>query len=524
MQIQGWIMVLLSGLGMSSRLHAAEAAPVSGQQFDVLEYRVLGNTQLPAEDIERAVYPFLGPQQDLASVEQARSGLEQAYRQHGYGTVYVDIPEQSVDSGVVRLRVTEGRLRKVAVEGARYFSGRQIRAALPSATVGAAPALPELQAELAAVNARTPDRQVTPVLAAGTLPGTVDLKLVVKDTLPLHGSVEVNDRYTADTTRLRATLALSYDNMFNRQDSLGVQYQTAPQETSEMGVLAANYTARLNSRGDSLSLLYVNSDSNVAALGTLAVLGTGQIYSLRYQRPLVNSFDSVQSVSFGVEYKDFSEVIRLEDDEDFATPISYLNFSLSHFGTWRTSGAQYSLSSSVNFGPRAGTNSDLEFANKRYRARPNYLYLRSDAAARIRLPLSSALRLRLGGQYAPSPVIANEQFAIGGFDGVRGYLEAEELGDRAVRTSIELAPPPLRLAAGRVTVEAFGFFDWARVWTVSPLPDEPAWSTLRSWGAGLALNAFDHVSGTLMWALPRANSGHTAAGESRLHFNIRSSW
>ena len=40
---------------------AEQAAP----RFDVLEYRVEGNTSLPAVDIERAVYPHLGPEKTV---------------------------------------------------------------------------------------------------------------------------------------------------------------------------------------------------------------------------------------------------------------------------------------------------------------------------------------------------------------------------------------------------------------------------------------------------------------------------
>ena len=110
---------------------SADAAPAA--QFDVMEFRVLGNTVLPPADIERAVYPFLGPGKSIDDVQAARAALEQAYRSAGRGTVYVDVPEQDVEGGIVRLKVTEGQLRQVRVQGAQYFSGRQIRNALPAA-------------------------------------------------------------------------------------------------------------------------------------------------------------------------------------------------------------------------------------------------------------------------------------------------------------------------------------------------------------------------------------------------------
>jgi hypothetical protein len=105
----------------------ANASHATAPKFDILEYRVLGNSALPAPDIERAVYPFLGKEKTLADVEAARLALETKYHERGFGTVFVDIPEQSVNEGIVRLRVTEGKLARVSVGGAHYFSERQVR-------------------------------------------------------------------------------------------------------------------------------------------------------------------------------------------------------------------------------------------------------------------------------------------------------------------------------------------------------------------------------------------------------------
>jgi hemolysin activation/secretion protein len=485
---------------------------------------VLGNSLLASTDIERAVYEHLGPDRAIEDVEAARVALEQAYRARGYATVYVDIPEQDVDSGVVRLHITEGRLNRVVVEGARYFSGRQIRARFTAAEQGATPDLAQLQQQLSQVNSETRDRQITPVLAAGPVPGTLDLKLKVGDSLPLHGSLDVNDRYTADTTRLRVTAAVSYDNLFNRLDSLGLQYQTSPQSRSEVGVLAASYSARLSERGDRFTFLYVNSDSSVAALGTLSVLGRGQIFSPRFVLPVSNTAEGSHTLSFGLDYKDFRETIQLDVDNSVRTPIAYLNANLGYTGVARTEGRQWNWSSTVNLGLRSRYNDPDEFGNKRYLGRPNYIYLRSDASARFELPYHFGLRATLGGQYAIDPLIGNEQLAMGGADSVRGYLEAEALGDMGLRASLEAVAPALRTDSGRFSLEGYAFFDAGRVATLSPLPGEVRNTDLRSWGLGLSLSLFNHVDGVLQWAYPLVDSAHVQAGDSRIHFSVRSAW
>jgi len=522
-------------------IRAAEDVPVNAdgaQRFDVLEYRVLGNTVLAAEDIERALYPQLGTGKQLADVEATRALLENAYRAAGYPTVFVDIPEQDTADGVIRLKVTEGRLERTRVAGARYFSGRQIKAALPDAAVGTVPHLPSLQQELAAVNAQSPDRTVTPVLAQGRDPGTMGLSLNVDDKLPLHGHLEVNDQYTSNTTRYRAIAAVSYDNLFNRLDSLSAQIQTAPEDTHEARVWAASYTTRLGA-ANRLSAFYVNSDSNVAAVGdagsSIDVLGKGAIYGLRFIRTLSADAAATHVLIFGLEYKDFNESVFAQDV--LQTPVSYINASLGHVSAWRGDERQWSLASTVNFGLRGRYNDPLEFAEKRFRGRPNYFYLRADGSLLQRLPLGMSLRFRAGGQYAVESLISNEQLSIAGADGVRGYLEAEVLGDVAIKASAELALP--RLALGPGNAQAFAFVDGGRIERLNPLRAqdprtgalleflEPPRVTIASVGAGVDLSLWDFLNANLVWAyaLRDAPGTHaTQAHDSRLHFTLRTTW
>ena len=233
------------GSAAGSSASPAAASASSEQHFDINEYRVVGNTVLPGRDIERLLYPRLGPGKTLADVESARAALEKVYHDQGYGTVFVDIPPQTVNDGIVRLRVTEGRVERTQISGARYFAERDVIAQLPATKPGTVLQISELQKELGAVNSATPDRSVVPVLKAGSAPGTVDLALKVNDTLPLHGSLELNNQATIDTRELRAIASLSYGNLFGRLDSISMQFQFTPQQFSQVNVFAMNYVAHI---------------------------------------------------------------------------------------------------------------------------------------------------------------------------------------------------------------------------------------------------------------------------------------
>lgn len=521
MSLRALMVICLSVTG-SLRAHA-EAAPAPTTTFDIFEYRVLGNSTLPARDIERAVYPFLGEQRSFEQVQAAAAALEQAYRSAGYSTVFVDVPEQAVDAGVVRLRVTEARVGQRRVVGARSFSSREIAAAVPSLAPGEVPHFPSVQAQLATLNRIGPDLQVTPVLKSGAQPGTVDVDLKVKDELPLNLAVEVNDRYTADTTHTRASVTLGYDAMFGRPQSFSLQYQTAPEEPDEARVIAATYVARQPGSGRALAFYAVDSDSDVATVGALGVIGKGQIFGARYIVPLSMRVERSSSLTLGLDYKDFDETVLIDADDALVTPISYLTASLAYADSWSGSGWQAGGSISPRFGFRGVVNGDREFADKRYLARANFFYLAGDVNYRRTLPRDFGFALRGAWQLGIEPLVSNEQFAIGGMSSVRGYLEAEQLGDYGASGTLELLSPGLHgfLHENIDDARLLAFVDAGYAALHEPLPDQENEFELISAGVGLRLVAFDGLSLTLDWAYPLLDGGRTRSGDQRFVFAVR---
>ena len=494
-------------------------APAADQRFDVQEYRVIGNTVLEGRAIERLLYPLLGTSKTLSDVEAARAALEKVYHDQGFGTVFVDIPPQTINEGIVRLRVTEGRIERTEISGARYFPERDVISQLPATTPGTVLQISKLQSELAAVNTETPDRAVVPVLKAGSEPGTVDLSLQVSDHLPLHGSLELNNQATIDTRSLRSIASLSYGDLFGRMDSISFQYQATPQQIDQVRVIAVDYVAHAFDSGLQPSLMYVNSNSNVPAAGTLGVLGIGEVTGLRLAYPIAPA-PSVQSLTFGVDYKHFRNTISQNATTALNTPISYLNLSLGYAGLWRTDRVTTTASVTANAGPRGLVNNSSAFENDRYRGNANYFDLRGDVATLIKLPADFALRLRVAGQGATEPLITNEDFSIAGVDGVRGYLESEELGDKAIKETLQLNSPSLHrhgLALGDVYV----FFDAGRMWVIDPLSSEPAGANLRSWGVGFDLLPLQKLTGSFTYARTLSAASVTRAGESRFLFVLR---
>lgn len=491
--------------------------------FDIQEYRVLGNSVLPVKDIERAIYPFEGPHKTIQDVQSARAALEKAYHDAGYGTVFVDIPEQDVGAGVVRLRVTEGRLDRVRVSGVRYFSGRQILAELPAAKQGAVPQLPALQSELAAVNAESSDRSVTPVLKAGRTPGTVDLDLQVNDTLPVHGGFTLNDRYSPDTSKLRAILDLSYGNLFQNFQTIALEVQTAPLEVSDAKVASLSYVSPLWFEHNLVALYAIDTNSNVAAVGALNLLGVGQVYGAHLIHPFVGSGGTLsQNLNFGGDYKDFSQTVNTVGAPPDKTPIQYINWSITYTLSDHTPRHDTSLNFGVDFGIRGLVNDEAQFDYKRYNAEADYAYLKGTFEQRQSLPFGTSFDVRLGYQLADGPLVSNEQFGLGGIDSVRGYLESIELADSGGTAQFELRTPTWSLGAHPADnhIGGYLFYDMGYGWIIDPLPDQQSTYNLASFGAGVRFIVLKSLDGMFEWADPLRTVSTVQRGHSRLEFQV----
>jgi len=496
--------------------------------FNIFEFKVDGNTVLNKGKIEKAVYQFLGESKTIEDVEKGRAALEKAYQDAGYLTVTVSIPQQEVNKGIVVLKVTEGSVERLRVTGSKYTSLAEVKSRVAEFSEGTVPNFPSAQEELTTLN-RGQNRQVTPVLRPGKSPGKVEVDLNVEDKLPLHGSLELNDKYSPNTTETRLNGSIRYENLWQKDHSISFGFQVSPENLNEVKVFSATYLIpRLN--GDYFATYGVVSKSDISAVGDVNVIGDGYIAGVRYIHPLQLSKNYYHSITLGADYKDFKENVLLGADTS-KTPISYTAFSLGYDGTYQTPTTQTELTTTLNLAPRALGNNEEEFANKRYLATPNYAYIRADLKYIQKLPYDWAILAKLSGQLTSEPLISAEEFTVGGVDSVRGYLESNALGDNGLSGTLELHTPPLikyvNANAFNDSIKelyAYSFIDAGHVSIDDPLPNQIDSSNLLSVGLGIKLKAAKGLFTNLDFAHALRDDGTIKSGDNRLHFRLGYEW
>jgi hemolysin activation/secretion protein len=503
--------------------HNAAAQAATGdapvRHFAIEEYRVEGNTVLPDDAIESAVYPFLGPDRTADDVEKARAALDSLYAARGYPTVSAEIPLQDGAGGVIVLKVTERKIGRLRVRGAQYFSPREIREAASAVAEGKVPNMTVLGKQIVAMN-QWPDRTVTPLIRPGIAPNTVDVDLNVKDTLPLHASVEVNNRANADTTPLRTLATISYGNFWQRGDSASISYQTAPMRSSDAAIASASYLYRIPNSTASLLVSYVKSDSNISTVGNSDVVGRGTIIGTRLQMPIRQDAVFNSSVSLGFDYKHFDDA-TIQGGDRTPAPVTYVPLSLNWTGSWARGDAETNMSATVVMGTRGIGTGAATFDEKRYLAKPNFAYVRWDIGNVQPLPMGAQFFVRTAGQLAAEPLISNEQFAAGGADTVRGFLESETLGDYGAILQTELRSPKVGdLVPWMSDTRAVIFADQGMVGLRNALVQQRDHYGLASAGAGIRLRAFDTIVADVYGAHTVTAGTTTKSSDTRMLFRL----
>ena len=561
----GWLACLLAPSPV-----CAETVPPAQTQTEELarvyirEFRVMGTNVLPKIDVEETVYPFLGPGRTFADVEAAAAALTKAYHAKGYSLAQVVIPEQDARSGVVTLQAYEGKVGSLRITGARYFLPSRIRAQARSMAAGKVLNYNDIGADIVKLN-KFADLRVTPKAPVMGDPGAYDVELEVKDTNPLHGSAELNNRASVNTTDTRLNVSFSYANLWQRGHSIGGGIQFTPEDIDEVRILNGFYIWRSQeweyfSLQFSATQQHTNTNTPVvagAASGSGTVASPGHTLGVRALFDLPSAEGFFQSLSIGFDYK----ALDSEPTLTAKTSIRYYPITIAWDGTWVHSRKEAdplpedaehtknfetgttSLSLGLTFGPR-GFGSDVEeFNNNRFGTDGNFTYLRATLEHLQNLKRDWQLLGRLQGQASDGPLLNYEQFSAGGMSTVRGYLEGEALGDNALLGTLELRGPSLlkmtkTVGTGPTAAEEssgkewrfYGFADGGWVTLQKALPEQISSYRLAGVGLGSELHLWDHLHGVLEVSLPLTSyparplpgleSTNTKAHEPRVNFRL----
>jgi hemolysin activation/secretion protein len=307
-----------------------------------------------------------------------------------------------------------------------------------------------------------------------------------------------------------------YDNLWQREHGLALQFQVTPEDVDETRAFSASYIAPLEG-GDALAAYGVSSRSNVAALGSTTVIGDGTIVGLRYIHPLPARGGISQSLTTGVDYKDFKENVVLSGAASIQTPIRYLPFSVSYALGIDDAGGRWDMTTGVGFSVRGLVSDETEFRNKGNDSHASYLVWKWDVSRTQSLGSQFGIYARFDGQLTDQHLVSNEQFGAGGVGSVRGYLQSEALADNGQHLALELRGPAWREWSIELRPHAFVEVAWLRNHHDPTGPDDHV--ELASAGIGINMKARNQLVLTLNLGWPMRATDYTPSWQPRLQFS-----
>jgi hemolysin activation/secretion protein len=516
---------LLVGSVLAAAVSAAWAAdePQSGEvRFEIARFDVSGNTLLPAGEVERAVAPFAGRDRDFGDVQRALEALEELYHARGYTVVTVQLPEQELNGGVVRLKVIQTTIGKVIVGGNKAFSEANIRRSLPTLQPGQTPNLPKVSANLKLAN-ENPAKKIKLSLGSGEGDDQVDARVDVADETPWKVMANVDNTGTGSTGKTHVGVLLQHANLFGADHVGTLQYTTTVEHPDQVAVWSAGYHIPLYGMGDSLDLFasYSNVDSGLvnAGLFNLAVSGKGAVYGARYNSSFARRGDFDSRLVYGVDYKAFKNSVVF-NGQDFGNNVTTHPLSVTYMGNVSQPGSEtgfsVSLVQNVPGGARGGSQ---DYERARVGARASWYALRFGGTLGATVWGDWQARMVANGQFSSDALVPGEQFGAGGSTSVRGYGERDLAADSGVVLNYELYTPDLCGKPDR-QCRFLAFYDTAFGKRNHVLPGELDKASLSSVGVGLRFAVGSAVSVQVDYGHGIHNGDLAVSSKNKLHFRV----
>lgn len=473
---------------------AGEKPDAAVPRFDIKSYQVEGNTLLAAGKLALLLAPFTGRDKDFGAVQEALDALQQSYRDHGFSMVMVTLPEQELESGVVRLKVNENRLGRIKIAGNHYFDQANILRSLPALRQGEIPHLAALSRSLKIAN-ENPAKKINLQLLNSGKENEIDANIDVKDEAPWKTGISADNKGDKQTGTARLGVLLQHANVFNRDHLLTLQYITSPEKLDKVSIYSLGYRVPFYSLGASMDLIgaYSNVDSGTisAASSNMNVSGKGAILGIHYNQNLTRIGNYEHKLILGLDYRAY------ESDVDFlgsqlGNNVTVHPISLTYAGTLAKNNinAGFYLINLQNLpGSWDGRDSAADIERARVGATRGFNLFRYGANASYFLGADWQARVVVNGQYTKHPLVPGEQYGLGGANTVRGFAEREFANDQGYAGSAELYTPDLSRLFG---VKAFQsrllmFYDRGYVSRKDPLPGDTVSTQIAGLGPGLRI-------------------------------------
>jgi len=481
-----------------------ESAQLSaGLHVYVEEFRVEGSSVFSKQELDQLTARFSGRLISSEELLAARDAITDHYIEHGYLTSGAFVPDQDVSDGIVTIRVVEGVLTEVEVQGVRrfrpgYFSSRLRRAARAPVNVN------EIEAQLQLFHRDPLVARVDAQLLPGARRGESLLILNVEEN-PFYGLdlASANDN-SPGVGSYTGYIEPHLSNLIGVGDEWNGQFQIS----EGLHQYNASFSIPLSPLDTRFAIHYQRSETDVVEepFDQLNIESHSDTYGITLDHPLLRIRNNEIHLGITGEWRTskttlldecFSFVIGTDDCK---TRVSVLRTFAGW--NWATSNLVVAARAtwSIGFHALGSTNRPPPLPDSKF---VSWL---AQVQLAHRLPdelLGTEIIARFDAQVASEALVAIEKFSVGGRRTVRGYRENQFVRDNGLVASVEFRIPIWRDSHGRALAQLAPFFDYGRSWNEEAITGKEGVITrkeeISSVGVGIRLSPWEWLHGELYW-------------------------
>jgi len=474
--------------------------------IQVNRIEVTGSTVLSSEQLNRITKPFEGSTVSFQELTSVIDEINQLYLEEGYTNSRAILEAQTIANGIVQIRVVEGTLEEIEVEGTRRLNPSYVRSRV-NLGVGTPLNTTKLEEQLRLLRADPLFKNVEAILRSGSEPGQSILVVRVTEADPFEASVSFDNYSPPSVGSERLGINASYRNLTGNGDELAASYYRTT--TGGADVFDFSYRIPLNAMNGTLQLRAAPNRNEVtqSPFDEFDIRGESQLYEISYRQPLIRSLREEFALSIGFAYQSGQTFtfagptpFGFGPDERGVSRTSVIKFGQDYL-RWDSLGA-WSLRSQFSFGTglfNATTNPD-SIPDGRFIS-----WLGQVQRVQL-LNKNNLLILQADLQLTPDALLPSQQFIIGGGQSLRGYRQNVRAGDNGLRFSVEERMTLQRDEAGNAIFQLAPFVDLGTIWNVSDNPNNlQKQRFLASVGLGLLWQPLSNLSVRLDYGLPLVN-------------------
>lgn len=491
----------------------------SSESIVVKKFEVIGSSVFSEQELEKVTESYLNRAISIIDLFQARTKITELYLNRGYITSGAYLPEQDLQTGVVKIQIVEGGLDEIQVTGLNRLNSGYIQSRIEIATAKPLNRNRLLEAlQLLQINPliESISANLSPSLQAGL--NNLEVKVTESKTFSLP--ITFDNSRTPSVGSDRRQIQLVEANLTGLGDRLSLSYAN----TNGSNAFDASYTVPINPHNGTISLNFGNSASNVVEIpfNILDIISSSRNYELSIRQPLLQNTAQEFALGLTLSHRQSTASLlggaipfpSLGADADGQTKVTALRFFQDY--VQRSTEEVLALRSQLSLGIKAfgstinAVSPDSQFLA--WRGQTQYVRL---LAPETLLFLSADLQL------SDRPMLSQEQISFGGQNTLRGFRQDALLSDNGLLVSAEVRIPIMRIPEIGGLLQVVPFFDFGKAWN-HQASNQPDPSALASIGMGLRFQISDRLTVRLDVGIPlsRISAEKKTLQENGIYFSI----